>query len=146
MVTGGGVGLAQCLDGPLEANGAARRACAGTEVDDVVRDGDDLRLVLDDEHRVPLVPQLAEQTVHSLDVMRVQADRRFVEDVCHVSERRAEMADHLGALCFAAGQRARWSVEREVTQTDLRKRVEEVLQTGEQRRDRRLMETAYPFS
>src|SRR5215211_3373268 len=91
--------------------GAARRTGAGAEVDDVVGDGDHLRLVLDDEHRVALVPQPQQQVVHPLDVMGVQADRGLVEDVGDVGERGAEVADHLGALCLAARQRARRPVE-----------------------------------
>ena len=77
-------------------------AGAGAEVDDVVGDRDRLGLVLDDEHGVALVPQLQQQVVHPLDVVRVQADRGLVEDVGDVGERRAEVADHLGALRLAA--------------------------------------------
>ena len=113
---------------PSKHDGAARRAGAGAEVDDVVGDRDRLRLVLHDEHGVALVPQLQQQVVHPLDVMRVQADRGLVEDVGDVGERRAEVADHLGALRLAARQRARRPVEREVAQPDLGERVEEVLQ------------------
>ena len=99
-------------------------AGAGAEVDDVVGDRDRLRLVLDDEHGVALVAQLQQQVVHPLDVVRVQADRRLVEDVGDVGERRAEVADHLGALRLAARQRARRPVEREVAEPDLHERVE----------------------
>ena len=58
---------------PSKQTVAARRAGAGAEVDDVVGDRDRLRLVLDDEHRVALVPQPQQQVVHPLDVMGVQA-------------------------------------------------------------------------
>jgi hypothetical protein len=57
----------------------------------VVGDGDRLGLVLDDEHGVALVAQLQQQVVHALDVVRVQSDRRLVEDVGDVGERRAEV-------------------------------------------------------
>ena len=106
---------------------------------------DRLRLVLDDEHRVALVAQPQQQVVHPLDVVRVQPDRRLVEDVGHVGERRPEVADHLGALRLAARQRARRPVEREVAQPDLHERVEGLLQRREQRRDRRLVEAAHPL-
>jgi excinuclease UvrABC ATPase subunit len=59
---------------------------AGAEVDDVVADRDRLRVVLHDEHRVALVAQRDQQVVHPLDVVRVQADRRLVEDVGDVGE------------------------------------------------------------
>ena len=144
VAAGDGVAAPQPLDGALEADGAARRAGAGAEVDDVVGDRDRLGLVLHDEHGVALVPQLQQQVVHPLDVVGVQADRGLVEDVGDVGERRAEVADHLGALRLAAGQRARRPVEREVAQPDLRERVEEVLQPGEQRGHRRLVEAPDP--
>ena len=63
----------QPVDGALEADRAARRTGAGAEVDDVVGDRDRLRLVLDDEHGVALVPQLQQEVVHPLDVVGVQA-------------------------------------------------------------------------
>src|SRR5215218_7523955 len=76
--------------------------------------------------------------------MGMQSDRRLVEDVSYVGERRAEVADHPGALRLASGERARWSVEGEVAQPDLRERVEEVLQPCEQRGHRRLVQAPDP--
>ena len=110
----------------------------------MVGDRDRLRLVLDDQHGVALVAQLQQQAVHALDVVRVQADRRLVEDVGDVGERRAEVADHLRALRLAARQRARRPLERQVAEPDLDERVERVPQRGQQRRDRRLVEAADP--
>ena len=144
MAAGGGVTRPQPLDGALEQTCAALRAGAGAEVDDVVGDGDRLRLVLHDEHGVALVAQLQQQVVHPLDVVGVQADRGLVEDVGDVGERRAKVADHLGALRLAPGQGAGRPVEREVAQPDLHERVEEVLQAGEQRGHRRLVQVADP--
>ena len=94
----------------------------------MVGDGDGLRLVLHDEHGVALVPQLQQQTVHPLDVMGVQADRGLVEDVGDVGQRRAEVADHLRALRLTPGQSPRRPVQSQVTQPDLRERVEQALQ------------------
>jgi hypothetical protein len=45
------------------------------------------------------VAQLQQQVVHTLDVVRVQPDRRLIEHVGDVDERRAELADHLHARC-----------------------------------------------
>ena len=134
----------QPLDGALEADRAARGTGAGAEVDDVVGDRDRLG-VLDDQHGVALVAQPPQQVVHPLNVVRVQPDGGLVEDVRGVGERRPEMPDHLGALCLAARQRPRRPVEREVAQPDLHERVEGLLQRGEQRRHRRLVEAADPL-
>ena len=58
MAAGDGVAAPQPFDGSLEADGAALRAGAGAEVDDVVGDHDRLRFVLDDEYGVAFVAQL----------------------------------------------------------------------------------------
>ena len=58
----------------------------------MVGDRDRLRLVFHYEHRVALVTQLQQQFVHPLDVVRVEPDRRLVEDVGDVGERRPEVA------------------------------------------------------
>ena len=134
----------QPVHGALEDDLTAGRAGPGSEVDHMITDGDGLRLVLDHEHRVALVPQLQQQLVHPLDVVRVQADRRLVEHVRDVGEARSEMTDHLGALRLAAGQRARRALQTEVAQSDLDERVEGVAQGVEQRRHRRLVQIPHP--
>ena len=140
----GGTGP-QPLDRALEDHLAARRPGARTEVDDVVGGRDDLGLVLDDEHGVALVAQPSQQAVHPLDVVWMQPDRGLVEHVGDVGQRRAEVADHPGALRLAARQRARRPVEREVAEPDLDERVERVLEAGDQRGDRRLVQAAQPL-
>ena len=144
MASGDGVAGPEPRDGTFEADGPARRAGARTEVDDVVGDRDRLRLVLDHEHRVALVPQPEQQVVHALDVMWMQTRGRLVEDVGDVGERGAEVADHLHALGLAARQRARRPVQREVAEPDLGERVERVAQRDQQRRHRWLVEAADP--
>ena len=135
----------QAVDGPLEAHRAAVGARAGSEVDHVVGDRDHVRLVLDDQHGVALVPQPQQQPVHPLDVVRMQAHGGLVEDVGHVGEAGAQVADHLGALRLAARQRARRPVEAEVPEPDLDERVEGLPQRREQRRHRRLGDAAHPL-
>ena len=51
----------QALDGALEHHLAAGSAGAGTEVDNVIGDGDQFRFVLDDQDGVALVPQPQQQ-------------------------------------------------------------------------------------
>ncbi len=134
----------QALDRALEHHLAAGRTGARAEVDDVVGDRDRLRLVLDHQHGVALVPQLQQQRVHPLDVVRVQPDRRLVEDVGDLGERRPEMPDHLGALRLAAGQRAGRAVQAEVAQPDLHERLQALPQGGQQRPDARLVQPPDP--
>ena len=53
----------------------------------MVADRDGLRLVLHHQHGVALVAQPQQQTVHAFDVVWVQPDRRFVEDVGDIGQR-----------------------------------------------------------
>jgi hypothetical protein len=144
VASGDGAAGEQSRDVTLVAERAALGPGSGPEVDDVVGDADRLRLVLDDEHRVALVAQLQEQPVHPLDVVRVQADRRLVEDVGDVGEGRPEVPDHLGALRLASRQRAGGTVEGQVAETDLGERVEDVLQAGDERGHGGLVEVTQP--
>jgi hypothetical protein len=75
--------------------------------------------VLDDQHGVALVSQLQQQVVHPLDVVRVQPDRRLVEDVGDVGQRRAEVAEHLDALRLPARERSGRAFEAEVAESEL---------------------------
>ncbi|ADO75117.1 uncharacterized protein STAUR_7361 [Stigmatella aurantiaca DW4/3-1] len=135
----------QPVNGALEDHLAAGGAGTGAEVDDVVGDRDHLWLVLDHKDGVALVTQPQQQAVHPLNVVRVQPDRRLIEHVGHVGERRSKVPDHLGALCLAARQRPRRPVEAEIAQPDLHERVERLLQRRQQRRDGRLFQTAHPL-
>ncbi len=126
VATGEGVGAPQFVDRALEDHLSALGAGAGTEIDDVVGDRDGLGLVFDDEHGVALVAQLQQQVVHPRDVVRVHADRRFVEHVGDVGQRRSEMADHLDALRFSTGQGAGGAIERQIPQPDVREGVEQM--------------------
>ena len=135
----------EAVDRALEHDGPAVGPGARAHVDDVVGDPDHLRVVLDDEDRVALVAQALEQRVHPLDVVGVQPDRRLVEDVRDVGQRRPEVADHPRALRLAARERAGRPVEAQVAQPHLDERVEAVPERRQQRPDRRLVEAAHPL-
>src|SRR5690606_40033418 len=109
----------QASDVALEHHLPAVGAGPRPEVDHVVRDGDHLRLVFHDLDGVALVPQLQEELVHALYVVRVQSDGRLVEDIGDVRQRGAEVPDHLGALGLTAGQGAGRPLEGEVAQADV---------------------------
>jgi hypothetical protein len=108
-----------------------RRARVRSDVDDVIGDPDYVGIVFHDDHRVALVTQLAEQLVEPMDVARVKADARLVEDVHDVDETAAEMLHHLDALRFAARQRVGLAVQRQVVEAD----VDDVLEALDERGD-----------
>ena len=87
VAPGDRVAGSQPLDGALVGDRATRRAGTGPQVDDVVGDGDRLRVVLDDQHGVALVPQTQQQRVHACDVVGVEPDGGLVEHVGDVGQR-----------------------------------------------------------
>ena len=135
-------GRAEPAERALVHDLAAVRARAGTHVDDVVGDPDHLRLVLDHQDGVALVAQPLEQPVHLLHVVGVEADRRLVEDVGHVGQAGAEVADHLRPLRLAARQRRRLAIQAQVAEADVDDRVERLPQRVDDRRDSRVLDAA----
>ena len=89
---------------------------------------------------LPLSRSAHQQPVDALHVVRVQADRRLVEDVRDVGQARAEVADHLDPLRLAARQRRRLAVEAQVAEADLDEAVERVAQQLERRGDARRLD------
>ena len=65
-------------------------------------------------------------------VARVEADRRFVEDVQHAAEAAADLAGEADALGFAAGERGGGAAEREVVEADIDEEREAVVDFADQ--------------
>ncbi len=133
---------AQVRNSAFELDLAALRSRPRTEIDHVVGDRDRLRLVLHDQDRVALVPQPQQQPVHPLDVVRVQAHGRLVEDVRDVGQGRPEVAHHLDPLRLTTRQRRRLTIQREIPESDLDQRFERVPQGAHHRRHRLLRHPA----
>ena len=93
---------------------AAAHAGAGPEVDHVLGAADGVLVVLDDDQRVALRLELGERVEQDAVVARMQADRRLVEDVADAAQIGAELRGEPDALRFAARQRRRRAVEREI--------------------------------
>ena len=104
---------------PGEDDAPALLAGAEPHVHDGVGDADHVGIVLDDEDGVALVAKLPQDRDEPLVVARVEPDRRLVEDVQRVDERRPQRGRQVDALRFAAGERRRQAVERQVVQPDV---------------------------
>ena len=89
------------------------------EIDDVIGDLDHVGVVLDDQHRVALVAELAQDVDEPQVVARVQPDRRLIEHVQRADERRAERRRQIDALRLAARERRRQTVERQIVEPDV---------------------------
>ena len=96
----------------------------GTDVDDVVGDANRLLVVLDDDHGVAEVAQPHEGLDQAPVVALVQPDRRFVEHVEHADEPAPDLRREPDALRFAAGERSRRAIQRQVVETDVEHELE----------------------
>jgi hypothetical protein len=74
--------------------------------------------VLDHQHRVAARREVAQQAEQLLAVLRVEADRRLVEDVEGAGQPGAERGGEVDALRLAARQRPRLAVEGQVVEAD----------------------------
>ena len=71
-------------------------------------------VVLDDQHRVALLLQVAERVDQAAVVARVQADRGLVQHVAHADQARADAGGQPHALQFAAAERVGRAVQGQV--------------------------------
>ena len=109
--------LAQIFERPLGHDLAAAHARARAEIDDVVGFAHRLFVVFDDDDRVSLVAQVLEAVEQQRVVARVQADRRFVENVDHADQTAADLGRQPNPLALAARQGRCAAVERQVIES-----------------------------
>ncbi len=94
-------------------------AGAGADIEHVVGQADGVFIVLDDDHRVADVAQVAQGAEQALVVALVQTDRRFVEDVHDAHQPGADLAGQADTLRFAAGKGIGATVQGQVVEADV---------------------------
>ena len=72
--------------------------------------------MLDHDHSVAQVAQLRQRIEQPIVVARVQPDRRFVKNVEHADQAAADLAGQANALRFAARERRRRAIERQIVE------------------------------
>ena len=100
---------------------------ARTEIDDVIGAPDRVFVMLDHQHGVAQIAQRFQRVQQTVVVAMVQADRRLIEHIQHTTQLRSDLRSQPNALPFAAAQRRRRTIERDVAQPD---RVEEAQSLG----------------
>src|SRR6185312_14601772 len=88
----------------FEHNRSTGSSCAWPHVDDVISNCHHFRLVFYNENCVSYITKPSQRLVESLDVVRVQTDRRLIEDVERLRQAGRQMAHHLDPLRFPTGQ------------------------------------------
>ena len=91
---------------------------AGTDVHDLIRRAHHGGFMLDDDDGVARVAEFFQNADEPLGVARMQADAGFVQNEERVDQSCAKARRKIHALGFAAGQRARRTIQREVAEAD----------------------------
>src|ERR1700676_4243905 len=125
------------LRSTLRNNNAAAVAAFGAQVDDPIRLGHDVEIVLDDDDRIAGIDQTVQDAQELFDIGHVQADRRFVKHIQGVlpfAARRVEpqrigpnlreFSDELDSLALAAREGRAGLTEGEVAKADVREQAQ----------------------
>lgn len=126
--SGDSIGVEQLVEVAFEGDVAAVVACSRTEVDDVVCHGDNLTMVFYNEDGVAVVAEVAEGVFEAADVLGMEADAGFIEDIGHVGEGRVDVFCYFDALSFATTKGAGSAAEGEVTKADVAECLESFAQ------------------
>src|SRR5229473_719347 len=107
-------------------------SAAGTQFDHEIRTRDHRRIVLDYDHRVADVPQMAQDAEQTARVSRVKSHSRLVKRVERAREQAAKRACQVDSLRFAARECPRLPVQCEVAKPNLIEIADAILQFADQ--------------
>ena len=101
-------------------DGAAAVSAFGAHIDDIVRRLDHIEIVLDDDDRVPAFGQPAKDLGQLMDICKVQAGSRLIQDIDGLSRAvTAQLGRQLDALRFAAREGRGWLAQFDVGQSHI---------------------------
>ena len=106
-------------DGPLADHAPAVRPRAGAQLDEVVRLGEDARVVVHHHDGVAVGQKVAHDAEKTIHVGGVQADGRLVEHVEDARELRAYLRREAYALAFSARERISAAREAQIARADV---------------------------
>src|SRR5689334_18052382 len=90
----------------------------GPKLDDVIGSADGILVVFDYDDGIAEIAQAAQRANHLHVVFGMQADARFVEDVEHTHQSRADLRRKTNALRFTTRERAGTTIKIQVVETD----------------------------
>ena len=110
---------------------AAAGAAFGPQVDDPIGRLDDVQIVLDDQHGVAGIDKVVQHLQQQLDIGKVQAGGRLVEQVQRLAGAFFhQLAGQLDALSLAARERGRRLAELQIVEPDVVQRLQLVANLG----------------
>ena len=92
----------------------AARSGNGAHLDQIIGFRQYARVVVDNDHGVAVIHQIAHYAYQAVNIGRMQADRGLVEHIQHARRAVAHHAGKLHALALTRGERSTGAVEREV--------------------------------
>ena len=98
---------------------AAVFACTRTEIDQIIGFQHDVPVVLYHQYRIANIAQVFERAYEPVIVALVKPDARLIQNISDARELRTDLSSEADALAFTAGERAGWTVERQVIKTNL---------------------------
>src|SRR3972149_4925755 len=116
----------QPLRRPLGDDFSALIAGSRSHVDNVIGGQNRFRVMFDDDHAIALIAQLFEQREQPRVVDLMQSDARFVENIEHSRQTRADLGGEPDSLCFAARKTERRTIEAQVTEPNLEQKTKAV--------------------
>ena len=90
---------------------ATARSGNGAHLDQVVGFRQYARIVVDNDHGVAVIHQIAHHAYQAVDIGRMQANRRLVQHIKHTRRSIAHHAGELHALALTRGERGTGAVE-----------------------------------
>ena len=99
---------------------ARRRA----EINNIIRAAHGFFVMLDDENRVPQIPQRKQHVQEFRVVALMQADARLIKNIQHADQTRSNLRGKPDALAFAAGKRRGGAVKRQIIQPHVRHKIQ----------------------
>ena len=103
---------------------SAANSGTGAEVEDLIGGAHRVFVVFHYYDRVALIAEPLERCQQPVVIARVQANRRFVENVEHADQSATDLAGEPNPLRFAARERRCRPIERQVVEPDVRQEAE----------------------
>ena len=97
----------------------AARSGNGAHLDQIVGFRQYARVVVDNNHGVAVIHQIAHHAHQAVDIGRMQADRRLVQHIKHTRRSVAHHAGELHTLALTRGERGAGAIERKVIETQV---------------------------
>ena len=96
-------------------------ACSGNgaHLDQIISLRQHARVVVDNNHGVAVIHQIAHHAYQAVDIGRMQADRRLVQHIKHACRSVAHHASKLHALALTRGERGASTIERKVIEAQV---------------------------